>query len=220
MPWNGRQVLQLSVLLLCVPAQLFISWYYGNSGLERKIAFKTFFDQISEAKIAFLNSELWKYSWWLRLINYPGYNIKPTNGDSPAIEVMKYRSDKGYFATSPEPRSPRPNQVQFRVGQVVTHKTSGYRGVIAGWDSVAKAPEDWLRLMYPKHRSWLSMPNYVVLVDTRDRSPAQMTYVPQENLEVLENTEVLHPKISNHFLGFDGAQYLPRQWLQTLYPED
>jgi len=35
-------------------------------------------------------------------------------------------------------RSPRPAHVKFRVGQVVHHRRFGYRGVIIGWDPVAK----------------------------------------------------------------------------------
>ena len=34
------------------------------------------------------------------------------------------------------------------------------------------------------------MPNYAVLVDTRDRLSPQITYVPQENLDVIINTQV------------------------------
>ena len=44
------------------------------------------------------------------------------------------------------------------------------------------------------------MPNYSILVDTRDRLTPQVTYVPQENIEVVVNTQVspdraqhLHP---------------------------
>ena len=35
------------------------------------------------------------------------------------------------------------------------------------------------------------MPNYAVLVDTRDRQSAQMTYIPEENIEVISNTKVI-----------------------------
>jgi len=39
---------------------------------------------------------------------------------------------------SPEVRMPRPSDVKYRVGQVVRHRQFGYRGVIVGWDAVAK----------------------------------------------------------------------------------
>lgn len=30
----------------------------------------------------------------------------------------------------------------------------------------------------------------------------------------------MHPAIDNYFESFDGAQYIPRPWLQALYPQD
>lgn len=34
------------------------------------------------------------------------------------------------------------------------------------------------------------MPNYAILVDIRDRPSSQITYVPEENIEVISNTKV------------------------------
>lgn len=34
------------------------------------------------------------------------------------------------------------------------------------------------------------MPNYSILVHTDDRSPAQQSYVPQENIEIITDTKV------------------------------
>lgn len=39
---------------------------------------------------------------------------------------------------STEPRSPRPPEVRYRVGQVIRHKIWGYRGVIVAWDPQAR----------------------------------------------------------------------------------
>ena len=39
---------------------------------------------------------------------------------------------------SPDPRSPRPDHVKYRVGQVIKHKVWGYRGIIVGWDEQAR----------------------------------------------------------------------------------
>lgn len=36
------------------------------------------------------------------------------------------------------PRTKRPIRVAYRVGQVIRHKTLGYRGVIVGWDYEAQ----------------------------------------------------------------------------------
>ena len=115
----------------------------------------------------------------------------------------------------------------------------GYRGVIIGWDEKARAPESWLRQMHgehepewrnqsvgdspPDHQLTLSLycrPNYAVLVDTRDRPAPQITYVPQENLETVKHTKILHPSVEDYFETFDGSQYLPRPWLRTIYRRD
>ena len=37
---------------------------------------------------------------------------------------------------------------------------------------------------------WREMPNYAILVDIRDRPSSQITYVPEENIEIITNTKV------------------------------
>ena len=32
--------------------------------------------------------------------------------------------------------------------------------------------------------------------------------------------QVVHDNIDDYFVGFDGAQYLPRPWLKAVYPHD
>jgi heat shock protein HspQ len=64
-----------------------------------------------------------------------------TNTDdlhSPAVEVLQYRERAGYFATSLDVRNERPLHLRYRIGQVVKHRTLGYKGVIVGWDLQAK----------------------------------------------------------------------------------
>ncbi|XP_054723277.1 F-box only protein 21-like [Uloborus diversus] len=134
---------------------------------------------------------------------------------------MQFKQKEGYFALSPEPRTERSPDIKFRVGQVIVHKVWKYRGVIVGWDETAKAPKEWLKVMHgEKHKHWKDMPNYSILVDTRDKLIPQIGYVPQENIEVVTNMRVLHPLLDDHFENFDGAQYIPRPWLKALYPQD
>ena len=143
-------------------------------------------------------------------------------GECYAKEVFKYREkvNSGYFATSSLPRSSRKPESSFRVGQVIKHKRWGYRGVIIGWDETALAPENWIKEMHGENKQWKKQPNYSVLVDTRDRQGAQVTYVPQENIEVISKVKVLHPQIDEHFESYDGSQYIPRPWLRKMYPRD
>ncbi|KAJ8315185.1 hypothetical protein KUTeg_007335 [Tegillarca granosa] len=81
-----------------------------------------------------------------------------------------------FNSASLEPRTPRPPEVKYRIGQVIRHKIWGYRGVIIGWD--------------PKLRHWRDMPNYSILVDIRDRMTPQMTYIPEENIEIISNMKI------------------------------
>ncbi len=143
------------------------------------------------------------------------------NGESPAFEVLKYRDKDGHFAQSAEVRDPKSPRVKFRVGQVVRHKLWKYHGVVIGWDEEARAPKSWLDQMHGENRDkWGGQPNYAVLVDTRDRPAPQMTYVPQENIEVVKQVKILHPSVEEYFEDFDGSQYLPRPWLKGIYPKD
>ncbi len=67
---------------------------------------------------------------------------------------------------------------------------------------------------------WRHMPNYAVLVDTRDRLTPQLAYVVEENIEVVENLRIFHPLVDHYFEHFDGAQYLMRPWVKKVYPHD
>ena len=64
------------------------------------------------------------------------------------------------------------------------------------------------------------MPNYAVLVDTRDRLTPQMSYVVEENIEVVSNLRIFHPLVEHYFETFDGAQYIMRPFQRTIYPLD
>lgn len=61
--------------------------------------------------------------------------------------LLQRRRVKRFFVSllaSPAIRSSRSEHVRYRVGQVVRHKTYGYRAVIIGWDEIASAPDEWL----------------------------------------------------------------------------
>lgn len=225
---DRRERLQLGILLLAMPAQYLISQLMFTTESQRSFAIKSLLNEAVGFKDELLSWKSWK-KWCARLINKMSpYNNKPffegqddPNGESPAVEVISLKDPNGHFAGSPEPRSHRPPEVIFRVGQVIKHKTWAYRGVIIGWDTVAKAPEYWIKINHPKGMErWRTQPNYAVLVDTRDRLTPQIAYVPQENLDIIVNMQIIHPSIEDYFEKFDGAQYLPRPWLKALYPYD
>ncbi|XP_046332683.1 uncharacterized protein [Haliotis cracherodii] len=227
MPADRRAALQLGLLLLAVPAQYFVSKFFSTPEAQRSQSVKILLSNALGFKNRYLSWNSWQ-KWCYELIG--SLNKKKNvlftgqdnpQGESPAVEVFKYRDPKGYFSQSTEPRSPRPANVKYRVGQVIRHKIWGYRGIIVGWDHQARAPESWIKQMHGKGKGhYRTQPNYSILVDTRDRISPQTTYVPQENLEVIVHMQVIHPDIDNYFENFDGAQYIARPFLKAIYPND
>ena len=74
--------------------------------------------------------------------------------------------------------------------------------------------------MHLGHPEWRSQPNYSLLVDIQDRGMPQTTYVPEENIELIESTVIMHPNVEDFFENYNGLQYIPRPWLRKLYPLD
>lgn len=60
---------------------------------------------------------------------------------SRAREVEDYLYNEVYFTHSKTPRNFKPGHIKFSIGQVVTHNTDNFYGVIVGWDEVAKVTE-------------------------------------------------------------------------------
>lgn len=136
-----------------------------------------------------------------------------------------------------EPRDPRPPHVKFRVGQVFRHKKFRYRAVIIGWDETAKVPEWWIKdILRNKKASclqtfilvihliilqeWSERPNYLALIDTRDKAIPQIGYVIEENIEPVTDVKIIHPFLEKYFEGFKNRRYILRPWLQRIYPFD
>ncbi|RUS78413.1 hypothetical protein EGW08_013827 [Elysia chlorotica] len=227
-----RSGLIFLVLTLAIPLQYYLSNHSAVPVPQRQAVFQRLIHSAQSLHANYLSVSSWQ-RWCVNIIKaVDGWRTgKPVfidsrneeeRGESPAVEVFQYKDPKGYFATSTLVRSPRPQEVKFRVGQVVQHKVHGYRGVIIGWDPVAHAPNEWLDEMHPLEKwHWRKMANYAVLVDNRDRPGSQITYVPQENLEVIASGfEVDHPYVYEYFDSFDGAQYIMRPAIKQLYPHD
>ncbi|GAB6026725.1 hypothetical protein CHUAL_013232 [Chamberlinius hualienensis] len=230
MPWNRRELIQLALLLSCVPLQYLFTTSFNNDANDSNQRDQKLLKLIASLRSFsshYLRWEPWRL-WWLdvgdKFLQLLKSNIDLDDeymSESPAVEVFHFRNKHGHFASSMDIRSERPSEVLYKIGQVVIHKTLGYRGVIIGWDKIAKAPQSWLKMMHPDGKEhWQEMPNYAVLVDVRDRPTSQMTYVPQENLRLVTNTQIEHPKLGSYFSKFDGQKYVPLSWLRTLYPKD
>ncbi|XP_002161928.1 uncharacterized protein LOC100198489 isoform X1 [Hydra vulgaris] len=210
-----RPGLQLVILFLAVPTQYLISkWMTPQQEYERQYLTSRFLrDSIN------LFKKLTNVSEWNSIISQLHYKLfYLENGECPAKEVMLYNEPNGYFAESPEPRTDRAN-VKYRIGQVIIHKKSGFKGVISGWDYKTKAPDLWIQANN-LDKFLLNQPSYSILVDTKSRVNFKIAYVVEDHLEVVLNHEVDHPDIIDYFELFDGSQYLARPWLKELYPLD
>ncbi|GAB1605016.1 clp protease adapter protein ClpF, chloroplastic-like isoform X1 [Argonauta hians] len=217
MPLQRIAVLQLGLLLLVIPFQYIITRISPTSESQRTHQLQSFVKSLSDFKQKYLSWDIWR-QWCYDL--YESVNSKKPDSDSKTSQDEESEEESpAYFASSLKPRLRRPSNVEFRVGQVVKHKILGYHGVIIGWDEVAIAPKSWLERNHPPSKShWKTMPNYSILVDTRDRLAPQITYVPQENIQVISHTQIFHPEIDNYFEKYDGTQYLPRPSIRRIYP--
>ncbi len=96
----------------------------------------------------------------------------------------------------------------FSLGDIVSHKKHGYKGLIFDVDPVYCQSEEWYALMAssnpPKNIPW-----YHIVVDGEEHT----TYVPQCNL-IINNSdpmEIEHPLVSQFFqLSSDGL-LLPKK---------
>ena len=165
-------------------------------------------------------SRLLKATRWKNEHKVKTSGHKFLEGESVAKEVFLYRDPTGNFGSSIEPRSPRPNFIKYRVGQVIRHKQYGYRGVIVGWDKFCRAPQHWININHRGNMERRHQPSYSVLVDTRDRPDAQTTYVAEDNIEIIRSTTIEHPSVQDYFNFFDGVQYHMRPALKQIYPFD
>lgn len=209
--------LQFLLLLLAVPLQYLICQWTSPSTNERAQLIK----QISKSFTIFSGSMFEWQKWPEKIVNWISslrLLLEDDDGECPAEEVIKFQAKNGYFGMSTVPRTPRPKHIKFYVGQVIRHKLWNYRGVIIGWDETMTASEQWRQTNHQDKKHRHEMPNYAILVDARDRTGNQITYVPEENLEIITSTKIVHQILEEYFNEFDGSRYLPRPWLKKVYP--
>jgi hypothetical protein len=157
-------LIQFLILFLALPSQYFISQYWSNDSIQRSLALKNIFNRVEYFKDEYLSLEAWK-QWYLKLvIDIPKKTtksktyLKPNevnnekneydadDGDdddddeqeSVAFEVLAWRKNTVYFAESSQTRMNHFKEVNFKIGQVIKHKSLNVHGVIIGWDLTAK----------------------------------------------------------------------------------
>jgi heat shock protein HspQ len=95
---------------------------------------------------------------------------------------------------------------KFTIGQIISHRMFGYRGVIFDVDPVFSGTDDWYAAM-AKSRPPKDQPWYHVLVDNQNHT----TYVAERNLEADPSSEpIRHPLLEACFAGLRDGSYVPR----------
>ena len=102
-----------------------------------------------------------------------------------------------------ESYSPTINPPRFEPGELVKHRSYGYRGVVVARDPCCQASEEWFQSNQTQPAK--DQPWYHVLVD----QAAHVTYSAQSNLLADDSAQpVLHPMTSLFFSGFDKGRHL------------
>jgi len=92
---------------------------------------------------------------------------------------------------------------KYEPGQIVHHRSYGYRGVIYDVDECCEAEEEWY--LSNKSQPRKDQPWYHVLVDGEQHT----SYVAEENLERDEVPEpVQHPMLDDYFTRYEAGKYL------------
>lgn len=100
-------------------------------------------------------------------------------------------------------RFQRPGRPQFQVGQLISHRLFGYRGVIVDVHANYQGSDEWYEQVAksrpPKDKPW-----YEVLVHGSSRT----TYVAEQNLDYdVTGMPIEHPMIRVFFNEFHQGRY-------------
>ncbi|XP_028416176.1 uncharacterized protein LOC114539799 [Dendronephthya gigantea] len=211
----ARPVVQLLVLLLAIPAQYLITIWSSQTTNDSSIKVRKLVTTLSDFGKKWIQPKT-----WLDELKRLWFYLTDNRGECVAVEVMKYRSNVGYFANSPRPRHERPPKMKYRIGQVFLHKSAGYHGVIVGWDDHARATDTWLENVYGREAAEKRLePHYAVLPDQSENDNLH-AYVSQDDIEIVLNRKIENSLIDDYFEAFNGIGYEPRQFLKKLYPKD
>ncbi|KFP75375.1 hypothetical protein N310_08868, partial [Acanthisitta chloris] len=207
---NAAAALQISMLLFALPAQYLISQWYGTDSAERIQITQRIITSWRSSTKSYLSLDAWadrlklwlsktrKHRWktcgFKRKVNlivhvtiswdwYYG-GKKTRSGD---IEANPH----SYFAETTHVHSPKPDYIQFRVGQVIIHKRFGYSGVIVGWDIKANTPEEQLQPRdLPLKQDLKFTPHYRILINKANGFGKSTAYVPEEEITIIMGLEV------------------------------
>ncbi|NXI45587.1 FBX21 protein, partial [Galbula dea] len=226
---NAAVALQICVLLSALPAQYLIAQWYGTDSAQRSQATeRLIIASWNSFTKSWLSLDAWadRLKLWLlkaRRCLHAGllishfrswYYREKKSGDREA-------ETRSYFAESTYIHSPKPEYVQFSVGQVIVHKRFGYSGVIIGWDVKESTPAEWLQHKHPPAKQDLkAAPHYWILINKANGFGKSTAYIPEEEITIIVGLEVQHPDLKAYFSGYDGSKYIMQPWLKKIYPHD
>ncbi|XP_065444151.1 F-box only protein 21-like isoform X2 [Chrysemys picta bellii] len=214
---NTATVLQICVLLSALPAQYFISQWYGTDSDQRLQVTQRIIGYWNRLIKSYLSLDAWTdhLKLWISKTRNWYYGEKRTQGVEDEEEIH------AYFAESTHIHSPKPESVQFNVGQVIIHRRFGYSGVIVGWDVKARAPEEWLQHKYPPEKQGLrDTPHYRILINQANSFSKSTAYIPEEDITIIMGLEIHNPDLTTYFSRYDGSKYIMQPWLRKIYPHD
>ncbi|MCA9399424.1 MAG: heat shock protein HspQ, partial [Candidatus Omnitrophica bacterium] len=139
--------------------------------------------------------------------------------DMQNVRLMTYFFDSiDYWVNRESIRNFSPNKInkkkkgRFHAGQVVRHKSYGYRGIVVASDQFCMASDEWYygnQTQPDRNQPWLH-----VFVDGSD----QVTYVAESNLiEDSDKKKIEHPLLSYFFTEDKAKGYVrnSNNWPET-----
>ncbi|XP_076874725.1 uncharacterized protein LOC143525093 isoform X1 [Brachyhypopomus gauderio] len=222
---TGTAALQLALLLSALPAQYLISTWTSGNAAQRHIATQRILDAWTGARKSYLNVTVW-VDWlnsWIPRVPLFGPEEEQEFGESFALDLLMHSNDQGYFGASEEKRSPRPEYVLHRVGDVVLEMQNHMVGVIVGWDAGLRAPPEWMRrkkLTESEVKRLEDTPHYRILFSGPDPSSLLIGYLPQTVIQLFAGHRPEIPTLTQYFSHFDGKKFVMQGWLKDVYPDD
>ncbi|NXD81365.1 FBX21 protein, partial [Halcyon senegalensis] len=228
---SAAAALQICMLLSALPAQYIISQWYGTDSAQRIQRTERIIASWSSFTKSCLSLDAWadRLKLWLSkartclnivllILHFRSWYDGEKQAESGDNEAENHL----HFAESTHIRSPKPEYIQFSVGQVIVHKRFGYSGVIVGWDVKANTPEGRLQHQYPPSNQDLKdTPHYRILINKANGFGKSTAYIPEEEITVIMGLEVVHhPDMKAYFSGYDGSKYIMQPWLKKIYPHD
>ncbi|XP_027027198.1 uncharacterized protein si:dkey-261l7.2 [Tachysurus fulvidraco] len=228
MPQLTETMLPHLVILLCaLSAQYLIMELASGTEAQRTLATQGILEAWKITRMKYLNMTVWAdwiASWMPKFPLLGAEEDQDTiQADILALESLMRSNTQGYFAESEVPRSPRPEYVLHRVGEVVMEMENHMVGVIVGWDEGLRVPPEWLRRKKytdSQLKRMDSTPHYKILFSGSDESSLMVGYMPQNVLQLFEGYKPDIPTLDRYFSHFNGKKFVMLDWLKELYPED